>query len=188
MKNTTADSYFVELCKSGDTKAFSALFDRYNRRIYWYIFGIIGDSFTSEDILQDTFIKTFVYIKDGKYTDEDKLKSFIYTVAHNSCISHIRKEKRLISLDSLISSMEGYEFYIQIPDTEINSLERIIEEEKDNRFNELIDNLTPKQKEIIKLRFVEHLLFREISVKLEVSINTVKAVIARCSSKMKVNF
>ena len=188
MKNTTADSYLVSLCINGDTKAFSVLFERYNRRIYWYIFKILGNNFDSEDVLQDVFMKTFIYIKDGKYTDEDKLKFFIYTVAYNSCISHIRKEKRLISLDSLISSTEGYEFFIQIPDDEINSLEKIIEEEKDNRFNELIDGLTPKQKEIIKLRFVNHLLFREISAKLDISINTVKAVIARCSSKMQANF
>ena len=89
-----SDSALVSLYIAGKESAFEQLVNRHKNKVYTTIFLIVKDSYTAEDLLQDTFIKAIHTMKGGRYNEEGKFSSWICRIAHNLAIDHFRKEKR----------------------------------------------------------------------------------------------
>lgn len=73
------------------------LYERHGREIFVYIYRLIGSHHTSEDILHDCFVNLIVYSKKHDI-DEDRIRAFLYKTAHNLCVNHLKKSKRMDSL------------------------------------------------------------------------------------------
>lgn len=68
------------------------LYDRYHFRLRKFIFTVVKDDWTADDLLQETFVR----VQKNRHTlrDEEKIKSWIYRIAFNLCIEHLRRQKR----------------------------------------------------------------------------------------------
>jgi RNA polymerase sigma factor (sigma-70 family) len=73
------------------------LYEKHGREIFVYIFRFIGSHHTSEDILHDCFVNLIVYSKKHDI-DEERIRAFLYKTAHNLCVNHLKKSKRIASL------------------------------------------------------------------------------------------
>jgi RNA polymerase sigma-70 factor (ECF subfamily) len=169
MVNFNEDSVLLNRFKSGDNNSFKLLFLKYKSRIFNYINYKVSDVDTSNDILQETFIKVFKILGRGTYNEQGKFLPWVLRISHNLVMDHFRKEKR----SKIIYEKDMYQSFVNIKSNEnLDSKNVISDKTLSKTLNEMIDNLPDSQKEIVKLRFFENLSFKDIAKKNDISINT----------------
>lgn len=169
--NQLADELLVRLYEEGNNEAFGVLLNRYQSKVYSYIYLIVKNKDLSEDIFQDTFIKAVTTIQQGRYVDTGKFLGWINRIAHNLIIDYFRKLRNENTF-----SADGIDFDILHSSAKLTelSIEDVISNEQVLLDTvSLMDFLPENQKEVIRMRFFEDLSFKEIADKTNVSINTV---------------
>lgn len=87
----TDDRHLVDRARAGDADAFGVLFEHYHAPILNYLTRMVYDRAIAEDLTQDTFIKAY---KSIARTESDlAFKSWLYRIATNTAISHMRRGK-----------------------------------------------------------------------------------------------
>lgn len=163
------DEELVILYSKGENQAFDTLLNRYQNRLYSYIFFIVKSTELAEDIFQETFVKAIMTIKQGRYTENGKFPAWLTRIAHNLIIDNYRQERNenVISNDDseidLLNNMKLSEGTIEMD---------IINEQIHNDVRHLVKLLPDNQREVIYMRFYQDLSFKEIADITGVSINT----------------
>jgi RNA polymerase sigma-70 factor (ECF subfamily) len=162
------DSELVSLYIAGNENAFELLVKRHKNKVFTTILLIVKDTYTAEDLLQDTFIKAIHTMKSGRYNEEGKFSSWICRIAHNLAIDFFRKEKR----NPTIEMEDGSNVFntLAFAEESIESLQ--IKEDTHKRLRELIQQLPEAQKEVLIMRHYADMSFQEIAETTGVSINT----------------
>src|SRR5476649_1720282 len=93
------DADVVALAQQGRDTAFRELIRRYERPVFSLIYRMVRDRELAEDLAQDTFIKVLNHI--DRYRPEFKLSSWLFKIANNVAIDHLRRRQ----LDTV--SMDG---------------------------------------------------------------------------------
>ena len=163
-----SDSALVSLYIAGKESAFEQLVNRHKNKVYTTIFLIVKDSYTAEDLLQDTFIKAIHTMKGGRYNEEGKFSSWICRIAHNLAIDHFRKEKR----SPMIMLEDGSNVFNNMSFSEDSAESVQIKEDTHARLRELIQTLPQTQREVLMMRHYAEMSFQEIADATGVSINT----------------
>ncbi len=141
---------------------------RHKSKVYTTILLIVKDTYTAEDLLQETFVKAIHTMKSGRYNEEGKFSSWICRIAHNLAIDYFRREKR----SPMITLEDGSNVFNTLSFSE-ESVESIrIKEETHARLRELIQQLPAAQKEVLIMRHYADMSFQEIAEATGVSINT----------------
>src|SRR5216110_1247829 len=92
------DAYVVALAQQGRDAAFRELIRRYERPVFSLIYRMIRDRELAEDLSQDTFIKVLNHI--DRYRPEFKLSSWLFKIANNVAIDHLRRRQlETVSID-----------------------------------------------------------------------------------------
>lgn len=147
-----------ENLKQQNKSNFEEFYNKYKKLIYGVAFSILKNKDDSEDIVQNVFLK--IYNATPDILPSNNQLSWIYTVTKNEALQLYKKRQNLENLDLLY----------EIPDNKDYILENI-----DNiEYNMLIRKLPPKQKEIISLKIVGDLTFKEIASLLAESESTIK--------------
>lgn len=171
MKNLKkmTDEELVILYSKGENQAFDTLLNRYQNRLYSYIFFIVKSTELAEDIFQETFVKAIMTIKQGRYTENGKFPAWLTRIAHNLIIDNYRQERNenVISNDDseidLLNNMKLSEGTIEM---------EIINEQIHDDVRHLVKQLPDNQREVVYMRFYQDLSFKEIADITGVSINT----------------
>jgi RNA polymerase sigma-70 factor (ECF subfamily) len=78
--------------QKGDMKAFEALYDRYNKRLFHYILRFVRQRTLAEDILQETFLHL---LKGGKgYRKSFRFSTYLFTIGRNLCLDSLKSRQR----------------------------------------------------------------------------------------------
>ncbi|RNI23410.1 RNA polymerase sigma factor [Rufibacter latericius] len=162
------DSALVTSYIAGNESAFEELVSRHKSKVYTTILLIVKDTYTAEDLLQETFVKAIHTMKSGRYNEEGKFSSWICRIAHNLAIDYFRREKR----SPMITLEDGSNVFNTLSFSE-ESVESIrIKEETHARLRDLIQQLPAAQKEVLIMRHYADMSFQEIAEATGVSINT----------------
>src|SRR5437763_9314156 len=84
-----ADGELVQTALAGRESGFEELVRRYQRPIAAYVYRMVGDYDAALDLTQEVFIK--VYNSLSRYRCEFKFSTWIYKIAHNAAIDHLRR-------------------------------------------------------------------------------------------------
>ena len=162
------DQELISQFVDGDAKAFETLLYRHKDRIFTSIVMMVKDSSLADDIFQDVFIKVIDTIKAGNYNDEGKFLPWVLRIAHNQCIDHFRRMKKMPSLrvDDQEELLDSTIF------TNDNAENAIIRLQKESDIQYLLNKLPEDQREVIVMRHFANLSFKEIAEKTNCSINT----------------
>lgn len=135
----------------------------------------VSDTATSEDMVQDTFMKTWRYlVKGGKI---DIMKAFLYHILNNLIVDEYRRRKHsTTSLDALLE--KGFE-----PST--NHTQQLFDRLDGKVALLLIQQLPPKYQTVIRMRYVQSLTIDEIAILTKQSKNVVAVQLHRGLKKMK---
>ena len=106
---------------------------------------MVKDSSLADDIFQDVFIKVIDTIKAGNYNDEGKFLPWVLRIAHNQCIDHFRRMKKMPSLrvDDQEELLDSTIF------TNDNAENAIIRLQKESDIQYLLNKLPEDQREVI---------------------------------------
>src|SRR3989475_13321386 len=86
------DIDLVERYFAGETKAFNELMIRYERQIYRVCYRFVENREDAMDLAQEVFIKAFEHL--ASFRRESSLKTWLYRIAMNHCINHVKKNAR----------------------------------------------------------------------------------------------
>src|SRR4029078_1458837 len=124
---TLPDADVVTLAQQGREAAFRELLRRYERPVFSVIFRMVRDREISEDLAQDTFVKVLNHI--DRYRPEFKLSSWLFKIANNVAIDHLRKRQLpTVSMDGSphATTSESVEATtLQIADNQESALEEM---------------------------------------------------------------
>ena len=165
LSDTTLIAEFI----SGNSNSFSILLERYQKRIYGFIFSKVHDPDLADDIFQDAFIKVVKNLRLGKYNDEGRFLSWVIRIAHNLIMDHYRKIKRLPKHESKI---ENFDLLDRLAEQNSSIEESMIETQIHADLSLLIEELPDSQKEVLRMRLFQDMSFKEIGDQTGVSINT----------------
>lgn len=85
------DRFLVDRARTGDQAAFAQLFEQYHAPILNYLHRMVNDRALAEDLTQDTFIKAYKALP--RTQDDLAFKAWLYRIATNTAISHLRRGK-----------------------------------------------------------------------------------------------
>ena len=163
------DNELVNQFIAGNQQAIEQLIMRHKRKVFTYILIIVRNREQTEDLFQETFLKVFKSLKEGKYTDDGHFLNWMMRIAHNLIIDNVRKEKRLktVSRDDY-----DYDIFNQRKFHESYSEQVVVRNEVEHDVRRLIEKLPEVQKQVVIMRHFMDMSFKEIAEETSVSINT----------------
>ena len=162
------DQQLVHLYMEGNSDALSTLVLRYKNKLYTSIYLLVKDKYLAEDMFQDVFIRVIDKLQKGHYTEEGKFLPWIMRIAHNMCLDHFRKTKRL----PVIKTSDDVDIFEMLNFSVKSVEEKMIAGESQDRVRKMLDMLPEDQREIIIMRHYADLTFKEIAALKDISINT----------------
>ena len=181
------DADVVLLAQQGQESAFRELVRRYDRPVFSLIYRMVRDRETAEDLAQDAFIKVLNHI--DKYSPEFKLSSWLFKIANNVAIDHLRKRRLdTISMDGspharTASEVEATSFDVSV--RQESPLEEMESRELGSAIERAIAKLRPEYRSCIMLRHVEGRSYEEIAATLDLPLGTVKTYIHRARHELR---
>lgn len=171
---TANDDCLVTSFKNGDEQALEVIISRYTNLLKSLAYKILKDQASAEDAVSECFEKLLESVKNGTFTNQGALKSWLCTTVHHLCIDWVRKKCRRKTRsfssfkrkplddgpnDEPIESSVGPEF--EYLDDDLLFLKLGVD---DNLLKSCLRKLPPEQQEIIRLRYHENLSYENISI------------------------
>jgi RNA polymerase sigma-70 factor (ECF subfamily) len=165
MKNTQSNTELVKLLKKGDMAAFDAIYTMYCHKLHGFVMRYLKQQEDAEGIVQEVFIK--IWEARSKIDIYQSFESFLFTIAYNTTISLLRKR---------VSESKSREYLktVQQIDSADNVIDELQYQELNDQVRSVLEQITPRQKEIYLLSREEGLKHKEIAQQLNISENTVK--------------
>ena len=139
--DTGANNYARYL--AGDDAAVAALVHEYKNGLTLYLNSIVGNIFTAEELMEETFFRLIT--KRPRFSGKSSFKTFLYAIGRNAAVDYIRKHGR-----SSIAPLEAHEKELK----ERESVESaVIRDEKWAALKRALDNLPNEQRQAVHLTF-----------------------------------
>jgi RNA polymerase sigma factor (sigma-70 family) len=164
--------------KQGDEEAFSAIYSGYSKKLYWYGLKFSHNHSLIEDSLQDLF---FELIKNRKNIGEtDHIFRYLLTSFRRKLFRRLKMESRY----EYGNNSDGYPFDVMYSIEHDMVLEETTNE-RNRIFVRALQQLTPRQKEAIYLKFTSGLEYEEISEVMEMSLEACRNLIWRAIKTLR---
>lgn len=158
------DQEYIAGLKNGEYNAFDALFKRYAKSIFAFVFSISKDSFIAEEVTQIIFVK--IWEKRMQIGEHFSFRAFLFRITYNETISYLRKEKaekkRVESFTSSKSYLTSETEYL----VEFRNQESVA--------RDIIDTFPARRRQIFKLSREQGLTNKEIAAQMQISVKTVE--------------
>lgn len=177
------DLELVAKAKAGDQVSFSKLMSRYRDSIYFMVLKMVHNRDDAEDLTIEAFGKAFNNI--GNYSADFAFSTWLFKIATNNSIDFIRKKRlQTTSLDQKTQTEEGEITPIAVKDHAPDPEESMVKEQRAAKIRAAIEQLSPKYKTLIELRYLDELSYEEIAEKLDIPLGTVKAQLFRAKDML----
>ncbi|MBX4190759.1 sigma-70 family RNA polymerase sigma factor [Candidatus Saccharibacteria bacterium] len=148
----------------GDQEKYAELIDRYKDGLYLHCFSIVRDEDAAEDLAQEAFIQAYRQLK--KYDEKYRFSTWLYKIATNKAIDHLRKKSPHLLNDEELDNLKS-----QLPSPDVEA-----------RFSELhhaVDNLPANFRSVLSLYYWQGQSYEEIAEIMQVPIGSVRGWISR---------
>ena len=176
------DSDVAQL-RRGDLDALTALVTRYQNRLYRYLLRLVRQPADAEDLFQQTWVRVAERI--GKYDPQRNFDAWLFSVARNLAIDHLRRVRPESLDEPLAGEIEGETKVARLVSQDQPALDGILERERAGRIGTLMGELPVSYREVLTLRFEEEMKLEEIAEVLDMPISTVKTQLRRSLLRMR---
>jgi RNA polymerase sigma factor (sigma-70 family) len=171
------DTALIKHALDGDQKAFHKLRLKYYPLVFKLINRMIHDKEEVEDLTQEAFIKAFTSL--ANFNNEYAFSTWLYKIASNNAIDHIRKKKlQTFSINRSIES-EDSDYTFELSDTELVPDQELIAKQRKKMLDDAMKSLPEKYRQVILMRHVDEKEYQEIAKTLNLPLGTIKAHIFR---------
>lgn len=179
--NSLTDGELIVSAMSGRSESFEELVHRYQRPITGYVFRMLGDYEASLDVTQEVFIK--VYNSLAKYSDEYKFSTWLYRIAHNAAIDHMRRNS--VTPQSIETENADGTFQLQLESSDLSPEKHHERNEWRNEIDAVVRCLPAAYRDLIILRHARELSYDEIAEVTALPLGTVKNRLFRAREMMR---
>ncbi len=176
-----ADGELVVSALSGREACFAELVRRYQRPIAAYVYRMVGNYDAALDLTQEVFIK--VYNSLSRYRSEFKFSTWIYKIAHNAAIDHLRRHA--VREQTLTSGPESERREISIESRRLTPEQESERKERRSEIEAVVQSLPIAYRELIVLRHSQDLSYDEIAEVTGLPLGTVKNRLFRAREVMR---
>ena len=167
--NTMTDEELVVMYADGNDEAFDQLLGRHQQVVFSYILYTIRNKNLADDFFQETFCKAITTIRQGRYTESGRFRSWLMRIAHNLMIDYFRQKKN----EKTLSNDEwGMDLFNNPTLCEETGEGELVRRQVHSDVKKLVKHLPHAQREVVEMRYYEELSFKEIADNTGVSINT----------------
>jgi RNA polymerase sigma-70 factor (ECF subfamily) len=179
-----SDRELVAIAVSGFDGSFEELVRRYQRPISAYVYRMVGNYESALDLTQEIFIK--VYNSLSRYRAEFKFSTWIYKIAHNAAVDHLRRTAT--REQSLVLGPEGDTFDLPLESARPSPEQESEQKERRGEIEAVVRALPSNYRELIILRHSQDLSYEEIVEVTGLPLGTVKNRLFRAREMMRQQF
>ncbi|HEX5983808.1 MAG TPA: RNA polymerase sigma factor, partial [Solirubrobacterales bacterium] len=161
------DEKLIAMTRSGNPGAFEAIVDRYQGRLLGFCRQMLGSTEDAEDVLQEVFVNAYKAMMADER--EINLRPWLYRIARNRCLNHLRKPKA-----------DAQESMDMVPEVDAASTaERVHNREEFRQLLSDVNKLPETQRAALLLREMDALSYEEIAAAMETTVPSVKSLLVR---------
>lgn len=165
--------------KKGDLEKLSLLYHRYSRRVFGFFYRLTGDGATSEDLVQNVFMRILKY--KHTYSEDGKFETWIFHMARNIHHDHYKKNSR-------------YSWQEDMGDWEAKLSDHKNAESEAEKSDELsmlkqaLQSLTPEKRELIEMTRFQKMKYEQVASLLGVTESAVKVRVHRILKELRLAY
>ncbi len=169
----------------GDVTAFERIVRKYEKYVCTTVFGVLRHREDSFDVAQEVFLK--LYHSIGSFKGDSSFSSWLYRIAKNTALDHLRREKKRRTVSLTSENDDGEEVILDIPDESVGASpeKALLTKERVAILYEALDKLSDEHREIITLRDINGYTYEEVAQMLDIEIGTVKSRLFRAREQLK---
>ena len=160
-----------------------ALYQRYYKELYIFVFSLCASESVTDDILQDTFLKALLTLKDS----HTNMRACLYMVARNLYYNYYNRQKKQMTIES--SDFEHAAMEVHTSGREVliqrDILEEVLHKEEKKQLLEAVSQLKGQKKEVILLQYFGDFSQKEIAAMLKITPGNVKVLSYRAKKELK---
>lgn len=167
------DAEIIQQVISGRHEQYSFLVQRYQEPLIRFLRGILNSEDEAFDCAQEAFLAAYRNL--WRYSSAHTFRAWIYAIARNKAIDHIRKRKKEVPLtldEGIVDHQPGPE-------------EMWLAQERSNDVRAILEELPEHYKQALYLRYQQELTYEEISVVLNIPVSSVKTHLHRGKEKLR---
>ena len=163
MNEPASDEVLMLRYKDGDLGAFEVIIEKHQQPLFSFVYRFCNDYHQAQDLVQDVFLRLVKMSRN--YEPRAKFTTYLYTIAHNVCIDHIRRKKRRqnVSLSDPIDAENGLTLEETMKDGRANPQRDFQQKSFEQALHQAVEDLPPEQREVFLLREQQNLAFDEIA-------------------------
>ena len=181
------DTRLIRAAQQGDAVAFEQLIQQYDRAVLRLTVHLTGSQEDGQDIYQEAFLRAYMNL--ARFRFECSFYTWIYRIATNLCLDHLRRKRSRSRELTTTNSPEGEEQELldRIPDQsagaspERNLASRVLRE----HIVRALSNLSPRERMVFELRHYHGLQLRTVAGILKTTEGTVKNTLFRATHKLR---
>jgi RNA polymerase sigma factor (sigma-70 family) len=163
-----SDEQLLALFRVGNDEAFRVLHDRYRQRLFAYVRQMLsaGSRQDAEDVLQDVFVRAYGALRNDNR--DMNVRAWLYRVAHNRCIDHLR---RPVPPPAEIFEVSRKPLHDPVEEAQRrDDLRRLVLD---------VANLPEQQRSALLMREIDGMAYADLAVALDVTVPAVKSLLVR---------
>jgi RNA polymerase sigma-70 factor (ECF subfamily) len=159
--------------RRGDEAAFAALVKDHESAIFNLCYRLLGDSAEAEDAAQETFVRAYHHLRE--YDRNRSFKTWLFAIASHYCIDRLRRRRYLALSLEADPPLQHPALHEPAPGPE----ECALLHERSELVQDLLDQLAPKDRTVVVLRYWHNLPYSEIARMMGVTLSAVKSRLHR---------
>ena len=169
--------------ETGDPTAYNELMKLYRDPLYFMLYEKVGDQELAKDLTIESLGKAFK--KLHLYVPNYVFSTWLFTVARNHCIDYLRKNKLpTVSIDKMMLDEDGKRTNFDLIYDMLNPEQEMEKKQRIAILRQIVDQLKPKYRALVKLRYFKEMTYDEIATTLDIPIGTVKAQLHRSREQL----
>jgi RNA polymerase sigma-70 factor (ECF subfamily) len=171
------DADLVAALKAGDRRAvLEGLMERYRQKVMHLAVSIVRDPALAEDLSQTTFVKAWQAL--GKFDGRASLSTWLYTIARNTCLTALERERRIVPLEDF-SDVADDDGDPVLFGAGIAGIESAGQAAAEYDVAKLLERLPEPYRRVVVLFYLEDRSCEEVGELLSMPTGTVKALLHR---------
>lgn len=173
------ETNWVARARQGDAAAFEAIYQRYERRIYSFIYRMMGNPEDASDLTQDTFVKAYMALP--RTSPDLNVSAWLHRIASNACLDVLRRRRLVQWLPwEVFDTNPAIE--PAAPDDPAGS---VIRRETEQEVQHILTLLSPKHRTALVLKEYQGLSCDEIAEVMGTSRSAVKSLLFRAREEFR---
>ncbi|WP_085535929.1 RNA polymerase sigma factor [Massilibacteroides vaginae] len=174
------DQQIWDKFRSGDDKSYTYFYKKYVMDLFSYGLHFTPNRELVKDCIQDVFVK--IYCNRSKLSTTDNVKLYLFIALKNTLFNVFQKDNADYHIDTL-EPVFTIEFSI-----EDKLIREEVEEEQSYQIDQMLETLTPRQKEVVYYRYIEGMEMREVCLLMNMNYQSVQNLIQRSFKKIRTVF